>query len=500
MAAHAEGFEIKQDTASRRIRELLPHPVIDSDGHMIEFFPAYQDYVKQTAGQDMADRVTDAIARNGRARWYERTPEERRKWHIGRPPFWVTTTRNHADRATAMLPRLMRERLESFGVDYAVVYPTTGFAIPERLHEDEVRQAACRAHNTMAADMFRDCADRLTPAAVIPCHTPAEAVAELEHCVKELDFKVVMLTNVIRRPVEGAAEQSPELAQQALWGDVLALDSAYDYDPLWAKCVELKVAATAHGQSQGFGLRRSHTNYMFNQTGHFAAAAHAFAKALFFGGVTARFPSLNFAFLECGVAWGCTLYCDLVERWQKRGGAAIEQYDPARLDVAYLAEMFDRYGGDILAGRLSGGAEAGAANAAIGVTTTSDDDPDTLDDFAAAQINSLDDLYERFVPNFYFGCEADDAMTATAFKSEWYPRNARFNAILGSDISHWDVPDMTEVLEEAYELVEAGHMNERDLRDFVFANPVSLHAGMNPDFFKGTAIEEEVAELLASQA
>jgi len=27
-----------------------------------------------------------------------------------------------------------------------------------------------------------------------------------------------------------------------------------------------------------------------------------------------------------------------------------------------------------------------------------------------------------------------------------------------------------------------------------------LHAGMNPDFFKGTAIEEEVAELLASQA
>ena len=63
---------------------------------------------------------------------------------------------------------------------------------------------------------------------------------------------------------------------------------------------EVSVTVTAHAQSQGLGLRRSHTNYMFNQTGHFADAGHAFAKALFFGGVTARFPDLKFAFLECG--------------------------------------------------------------------------------------------------------------------------------------------------------------------------------------------------------
>lgn len=489
-------MEIKTETQSNRLRDQLPHPVIDTDGHMIEFFPAFQDYLKKVAGPELAQRVVQAIAENGSARWYGRTLEERRAWHIARPPFWVTSTKNHADRATASLPGLMRERLESFGIDYAIIYPTTGFALPEILHDADIRQAACRAHNTMAADLFAPHADRLTPAAVIPCHTPAEAVTELEHCVKTLGFKVAMVANVVRRPVEGVAEHTPELARQSLWADVLALDSAHDYDPLWAKCMELRVAVTAHSQSQGLGLRRSHSNYMYNQTGHFADAAHAFAKALFFGGVTARFPNLNFAFLECGVAWGCTLYSDLIERWKKRGGEAVEQYNPTKLDIDYLSQMFDQFGGNVLAGRLSQEPDP-QGQTPIDLLATSKDDPATLDDFSAANIASLTDLHDRFVPNFYFGCEADDPMTATAFKSDWFPLKPRFKAMFGSDIGHWDVTDMTKVLQEAYEMVEEGRVTENDFKDFVFTNPVSLHAGMNPDFFKGTVVEKEVDELLA---
>jgi len=34
---------------------------------------------------------------------------------------------------------------------------------------------------------------------------------------------------------------------------------------------------------------------------YFASAGEAMAKALFFGGVTRRFPELNFAFLEGGI-------------------------------------------------------------------------------------------------------------------------------------------------------------------------------------------------------
>ena len=63
--------------------------------------------------------------------------------------------------------------------------------------------------------------------------------------------------------------------------------------------------------------------------------------------------------------------------------------------------------------------------------------------------------------------------------------NVKFNAMLGSDIGHWDVQDATKVLAESYELVEMGVLTHDDFRDFSFANAVAMHGGMNPNFFKG---------------
>ena len=71
--------------------------------------------------------------------------------------------------------------------------------------------------------------------------------------------------------------------------------------------------------------------------------------------------------------------------------------------------------------------------------------------------------------------------------------------IFGSDISHWDVPDISEVMEEAYELLERGLVSDEDFRDFTFANPARLYAGTNPDFYKGTRVESDVAALLAAE-
>ncbi len=64
--------------------------------------------------------------------------------------------------------------------------------------------------------------------------------------------------------------------------------------------------------------------------------------------------------------------------------------------------------------------------------------------------------------------------------------------MIGSDISHWDVPDMTGPVAEAHELLEHGRITEQDFREFTFLNPAGLHAGMNPDFFRGTVVEEAV--------
>ncbi len=74
-----------------------------------------------------------------------------------------------------------------------------------------------------------------------------------------------------------------------------------------------------------------------------------------------------------------------------------------------------------------------------------------------------------FMPNFYNGCEADDPMVAWAFNSNVNPMGMKFKAMMSSDIGHWDVTDMNEVVEEAHELVDDGLITEEDFRDYTFA-------------------------------
>jgi hypothetical protein len=126
--------------------------------------------------------------------------------------------------------------------------------------------------------------------------------------------------------------------------------------------------------------------------------------------------------------------------------------------------------------------------------------PDELDDWAECGIERAEDIKDLFESHFYFGCEADDPMNAWAFNAKVNPFGARLRAALASDITHWDAPDMTAVVAEAYELVEHEVITPEDFRDFVFTNPVTLYAEMNPDFFKGTRVEAPAAKLLAAQS
>ena len=473
---------------SSELRKRLDHPVIDTDGHMLELSPLIFDYFKQVGGPEMTEEAfTDLRLRDG-LKWHELDRAGRRRHNLIRPAHWAAPAKNTLDLATAMLPKLMHERLPEMGIDYAVVYPTIGFALPD-IKDNDARRAACRAHNLMMADMFRGLEDRLAPAAVIPCQTPGEAIEELEYAVGELNFKVPMLINLVRRPIEAVEKQAPEISRYAFWIDTLAFDSIYDYDPLWQRCMELKVPVTAHAVGQGMHMRRSISNYMYNQIGHFADAGHAFAKSLFFGGVTRRFPKLNFAFLECGAAWGASLICDLKERWEKRGAKGIQQLNPERIDRELLKSLFEQYGGEVLSGRAQQGAFLRKGS-----------ERDGEDDFAAARISSVADLLERLVPNFYDGCEADDRMNAIAFDTRLIPGGRKLNAMFSSDFGHWDVTDMTGILSEAHELVEDGLMSSSDFADFVFRHAARLFTGMNPEFFAGTAVQDEVAGLLSGNA
>ena len=422
--------------------------------------------------------------------WHGMTPEQRREQRAWRPVWWIKPTANTLDRATAMLPRLLAERMDEMGLDFSVLYPTVGLTF---LRQDiaELRQAACRALNRMHADLYREQSRRMTPVAAIPAYTPDEAIAELDYAIGELGLKAVMIAGNVRRPVPAVVRDAPALARHALWLDHLALDSDYDYDPFWARCVELKVAVTSHANLHGMAPRTSLSSYIYNHIGKFSAAGEAFCKALFLGGVTRRFPGLHFAFLEGGAAWATILYSDLISHWEKRSLKGLEKINPANLDVDKLEALFLSHGQQIIEGRKDKLREI------LESYTEDHEDPATLDEFAACRIESKADFHDLFARNFFFGCEADDPSNAWAFKG---PEHLRVQAMFGSDIGHWDVSDMTGVLEEAYELVEHEHIGEEDFMQFVFTNPARLHAGMNPEFFKGTVVEDAVGKLMAGGA
>ena len=494
----------KEHMSSAELRRQVGHPIIDSDGHYSELLPVFRDYfldyAKQVGGGQIqrqlealsSDLYEQLVQHNGvgqafpSRRWAQMSPSERRdSWTI--QPGWGPPHRNALDRATSYLPELLHSRMDEFGIDYMVLYPGSGLLFPH-IEDEELRRIACRALNTYNAESYRACTDRMTPAAVIPMYTPQEAIEELEHAVTVLGLKVAMIGHVVR-PVPAVHRERPEFSRVAFRLDTFGLDSDYDYDPFWAKCAELRVPLTAHQPSYGVGHRRSLTNYIYNQTGNFAEAGDLLCKSLFLGGVTRRHPTLKFQFLECGVGWACTLFSELVARWQKRNPRAIEEHiEAARSGQGQLIELIDQHGGRQVKEHLP--------ELTGFLTQQRERAPWARDDWEACQIQRVEDVRDLFVPHFYFGCEADDPMTAWAFNRNVNPFGVQLRATLGSDLGHWDVPDMREVVEEAHEMVDRGLITEDDFRRFTFTYPAELYAGVNPAFFEGTGIEEDIAEFL----
>jgi predicted TIM-barrel fold metal-dependent hydrolase len=466
----------------------LGHPVVDSDGHWVEYFPLLLDYLRKVAGNQAAEGMKSGDEIVGRI--LRMSLEQRRNERRAQQSWWPFPTKNTRDRAAAMIPKLLYECMEELGLDFSVLYPTQGLGI-YAIRNDEIRQATCHAFNMYIADAFHEFADRLTPVAAIPMHSPAEAIAELEH-VKQLSLKAIVMGSLIRRPTPASAGNGG--SRTAAWYDVLGLDSDYDYDPVWQKCQELGLAPTFHSAGRGLGLRISPSNFTYNHIGHFGSAGEAVCKALFLGGVTRRFPTLKFAFLEGGVGWACQLYADLIGHWKKRNYEALAEVNPANLDRRLLQQLFEQYVNRDAADRLrewqpvSEGEEAAAAWAARG--------RDIIDDYSACRIERPEDFRELFARNFYFGCEADDPINAWAFNTRVNPYGARIKPLFGSDIGHFDVPDMREVLLEAHELVDDGTITAEDFRDFVFTYPVEFWTGGNPDFFKGTSVERQATVAL----
>lgn len=457
------------------IRAKVGHPIIDCDGHLLEPTATLHEFLADLVG----DRGARRILRNA-GQQMSADNRDLMKPKIG---AWLTPS-SSKDIATAMAPALRAERTEELGIDFSIVYPSIGLVLAA-LPDPEFRLPGVRAVNKMTAAICRDHGQRLIPAALIPMHTPEEALEELSYVTTELGFRVAAIPPLVMRPVPAFREAFPRLS----WLDSYGIDSAHDYDPVWAKFAELGMAVTSHGgviDSLPFGWD-SPSNYVYNHIDAHSYQQEHLCKSLVLGGVPMRFPQLNFAFLECGALWAVGLLQALVDHYEKRGPAGIAQLDPALTDRAELERLLRRYGGPSFAASIqqaSGRSRGSAARAVPG------------QDFALAQVSSAADIVRMF-DRFYFGCEADDRSVAVAFGAASLV-GTQIKTVFSSDIGHWDVTDAAEVVPESYELVEHSAIDLDDYQDFVFRNSVRLHGQMNANFFTGTAVEEQAGEILAS--
>src|SRR5438132_4330422 len=197
-----------------QIRSSLDHPVIDGDGHWVEFDPVFAERMRKVGGDLAADGFLAAMKTTQDA--LSMTLAERRRRRVAQPGFWTRQAENTLDRATAMMPRLLHERMPEFGADFAIIYPTAGLRLP-RIGDDATRRAVIRAHNIVTADAFHNLSDRMTPAAIIPMHTPEEAIAELEYVTRELGSRVGMFGSGMSRRLPWAPAPDPPAARLGAW-------------------------------------------------------------------------------------------------------------------------------------------------------------------------------------------------------------------------------------------------------------------------------------------
>tara|TARA_R110002049_G_scaffold308150_1_gene511124 strand:+ start:25897 stop:27279 length:1383 start_codon:yes stop_codon:yes gene_type:complete len=449
------------------LKDQIGHPVIDADGHLMEFMPVIVETVCDIGGKEAQLEFEKYLAGTFNA-----------SGHLlgGTRVYWSIPEANTLDRMTVTLPQLTYERLPEMGVDFALLYPSFGLTVLGYQHR-ELRRVVTRALNTYYASSYKGLRDRLEPVALIPLNNVDDAVEELDYAVGTLGLKAIVSAGVIHREDDDGRK----------WIDTVGLDSEYDYEPFWGKCASYQVVPSFHGVGYGWGSRNSPENYVYNHLGSFAAAQEAICRSLIMGGVCKRFPTLKFNFLEGGVSWAAQLYADLLSHHEKRNKDAVQLYNPENFNIELSGDLIDSYGSP----EIKKAKEMYLNNARLQKSRAVADGV-SYDDFHLSLLEKPEDIVELFENQLFFGCEADDPLNALAFNSKLLPGAINLNAMFASDIGHWDVPDIKRVLFEAWELVEKGLLDRCEFRAFAFGNATQMLSSVNPEFFTNTCIADSI--------
>jgi hypothetical protein len=102
-----------------QVRSKIDHPIVDGDGHWVEYDPVFSDKMRKVGGDLAADGFLKAMGATRES--LSMTPAERRHKRIGQSAFWARQAENTLDRATAMMPKLLYDRLDEIGLDFAII-------------------------------------------------------------------------------------------------------------------------------------------------------------------------------------------------------------------------------------------------------------------------------------------------------------------------------------------------------------------------------------------
>src|SRR4030095_8749036 len=149
---------------ARTLHARLNHPIVDADGHWLEYGPVMREEFRRIGGEAAGEALATATSRVPSSRKMAGAARARQRG--GQEAFWSSPSENVLDRATAMLPKLMYERLDDLGIDFSVVYPTAGLSF-HRMQHTRLRRAICRSYNVVTAAEFRGLFDTIIPAASI---------------------------------------------------------------------------------------------------------------------------------------------------------------------------------------------------------------------------------------------------------------------------------------------------------------------------------------------
>ena len=438
--------------ASRATRELkarLDHPIVDADAHQLEVLAVVMDFVRDVGGPEMPDRLIKYFMH----RAAHVPPDARRAArpaHVGARVVAGADREHHRPRHDACCPAISTSawtRSASTSRSCTPARACWSSRCPAWPTTSCARRAPARSTSTTPSSSGRT-SDRLTPAAVIPMHTPEEAIEELDFAIGELGLKAVVFAGDVLRPVPAVRRRASRSRATVLYQDCFGIDSPFDYDPVWRKCIELKVAPTFHSGPIGWGTPRVvHAAPVQPdrrlRRGRRGARQGAVLRRRD-AAVPEAAPRLPRGRRHLGA--------ELVLPHDRALGEAQRRSDHDPRPGAPRHRAVRRADRQVRPSAGAGDPRPGRAGLALVRSSRG----------ARRLARRASIEHERrspscFVPHFYFGCEGDDRMVAAALRHERSIRSARASTRCSAPTSATSTStDMREVVRKAYETGRRG--------------------------------------------